>query len=103
MAYNVALSSINPHFEGGGSKAGVKMADKVYDFMKSFLFCFLILVFTRILDQSSLLYTVLQNRTTDFSYGVQKIATFAKFLCRLYTHSAYNDFFQSTVSLIGQS
>ena len=45
---------------------------------------------------------VLQNRNTDFSYGVQKIATFAEFLCDLHTDSAYDDFFQLTVSLIGR-
>ena len=45
---------------------------------------------------------VLQNRNTDLSYGVQKMATFADFLCDLRTDSANDDFFQSTVSLIGR-
>ena len=86
----------------GWDDASISQASGLYHFMNSFLFCFLIHVFNRILEQSSLLYMVLQNRNTDFSYGVQKIATFANFLCDLRTDRAYDDFFQSTVSLIGR-
>ena len=70
--------------------------------MNSFLFSFLIQDFNRILEQLSLFCMVLQNRNTDFNCGVQKTATFADILCDLRTDSAYGDFFQSTVSLIGR-
>ena len=70
--------------------------------MNSFLFCFLVHVFNKILEQSSLLYMVLQNRNTDFSYGCQKISAFGNFLSDLRTDSAYHHFFQSTVSLVGE-
>ena len=80
----------------------ISQACGLYHFMSSLLFCFLIQVFNRVLEQSSLLYMVLQIRNTDFSYGVQKIATFANFPCDLRTDSACNDFFQSTVSLSGR-
>ena len=82
--------------------ASISQASGLYHFMNSFLFCFLVHVFNRILEQSSLLYMVLQDQNTDFSYGVQKIATFANFLCDLRTDRAYDDFFQSTVSLTGR-
>ena len=69
--------------------------------MNSSLFCFLIQVLYKILEQSSLLYIVFQNRNTNFSNGIQKKATFADFLFDLHTDSAYDDLFQSTVSLSG--
>ena len=69
--------------------------------MNSFLFCFLVHILNRILEQSSILYIVLQNRNTDFSYDCQKISAFDKFLSDLLTDSAYHHFFQSTVSLVG--
>ena len=79
----------------------MSQASGLYHFMNSFLFCFLIQVFNRILEQSSLLYMVLHNENTD-SYGVQKTANFVDFLWDLSTDSTYDDFFQSTVSLIGR-
>ena len=69
---------------------------------QAFLFCFLIQIFNRILEQPSLLYIVPQNQNPDFSNGVQKIATFTNFLCDLRTDNACDNFFQSTVSLIGR-
>ena len=70
--------------------------------MNSFLSCFLIHVFNKILEQSSLLYMVLQNLNTDISYGCQKISAFGNFRSGLCTDSAYHHFFQSTVSLVGE-
>ena len=64
----------------GRDDASTAQASYLYHFMNSFLFCFLIQVFNRILEQSSFLYMFLQNRNTDFSYSIQKIATFADFL-----------------------
>jgi len=70
--------------------------------MNSFLFCFLVHVFNKILEQSSILYMVIQNQNTDLSYGCQKISAFGNFLSDLCTDSAYHQFFQSTVSLVGE-
>ena len=70
--------------------------------MNSFLFCFLVHVFNKILEQSSILYMVIQNRNTDLSYGCQKISAFGNFLSDLCTDSAYHQFFQSTVSFVGE-
>ena len=86
----------------GLDDASISQASGLYHFMNSFLFCFLVHVFNRVLEQSSLLYMVLQNRNTDFSYGCQKIPAFGNFLSDLRTDRAYHHFFQSTVSLIGE-
>ena len=70
--------------------------------MNSFLFCFLVHVFNKTLEQSSHLYMVLQYRNKDLSYGCQKISAFGTFLSNLRTDSEYHHFFQSTVSLVGE-
>ena len=87
----------------GWDDASISQASGVYHFMNSFLICFLVHVFTKIVEQSSLLYMVLQNRNTDFSYGCQKISAFGNVLSDfLHTDSEYHHFFQSTVSLVGE-
>ena len=86
----------------GWDDASISQASGLYHFMNSFLFCFLVHVFNKILEQSSLLYMVLQNRNTDFSYGCQKISAFGNFLSYLHADSAYHHFFQSTVFLVGE-
>ena len=53
----------------GWNDASISQASGLYHFMNSFLFCFLVHFFNKTLEQSSLLYMVLQNRNTDFSYG----------------------------------
>ena len=45
---------------------------------------------------------VLQNLNTDLSYGCQKISAFGNSLSDLRTDSAYHQFFQSTVSSVGE-
>ena len=48
--------------------------------LESFLFCFLLELYYKILEQSSILYNILQSRSTDFAYGVSKIKKFVDFL-----------------------
>ena len=64
----------------GWDDASISQASALYHFMNSILFCFLVHMSNRILEQSSLLYMVLQNRNTDFSYGCQKISPFGNFV-----------------------
>ena len=45
----------------GWDDAYISQASGLYHFMDIFLFCFLVHIFNRILEQSSLLYMVLQN------------------------------------------
>ena len=52
-------------------------------YLYSFLFYFLVLIFGKILGQLSVLYDVLQSRSTDFSYGVGMITDFAEFLANM--------------------
>ena len=60
----------------GWDDASKSQASGLYHFMNSFSFCFLVHVFNKILEQSSFLYMVLQNRKTYFSYGCQLLVTF---------------------------
>ena len=67
----------------GWGDASTSQASGLYLFMNSFLFSFLVHIFNRILEKSSLFYMVLQNRNTDFSYVCQKISAFGNFLSDL--------------------
>ena len=60
--------------------ATLTQASGLLQYFNSFLFCFLVFVFGKILSQSSVLYDVLTNRSTDFSYGFGMITNFAEFL-----------------------
>ena len=58
----------------------VSRSDNLLSELESFLFCFLLDLYNRILEKSSILYAILQNRSTDFSYGVKKLRQFVNFL-----------------------
>ena len=58
----------------------VSSSDNLLSDLESFLFCFLLDLYNRILEKSSILYAILQNRSTDFSYGVKKLRQFVNFL-----------------------
>ena len=47
--------------------------DKVsglHGYLTRFLFCFLVLIFQKLFEQSSILYSILQGKDTDFQYGM---------------------------------
>ena len=50
----------------------VSRSDNLLSDLESFLFCFLLDLYNRILEKSSILYAILQNRSLDFSYGVKR-------------------------------
>ena len=82
--------------------ATLTQASGLLQYLNSFLFCFLVFVFGKILGQSSVLYDVLQNRSTDFSYGVGMITNFAEFLTDMRTDEAFHNTFESAVAIVGQ-
>ena len=82
--------------------ATLTQASGLLQYLNSFLFCLLVFVFGKILSQSSVLYDVLQNRSTDFSYGVGMITNFAEFLSDMRTDEAFHNSFESTVAIVGQ-
>ena len=100
--YKVLLDLLERTIESsqGWDDASISQASGLYH--KQLLLCFLIQVSNRILGQSSLLYMALQNQNTHFSHCFQKITTSTEFLFDLHTDSAYDDFSQSTVFLIGR-
>ena len=71
--------------------------------LNGFLFCFLLTVFNTIFDHSSILFNVLQNRTTDFSYGKQNINNFLGFMTSLRTNDAFAETYSQAVSMVGQA
>ena len=58
----------------------VSSSDNLFSDLESFLFCFLLELYNKILKKSSILYAILQNRSTDFSYGAKKLREFVNFL-----------------------
>ena len=79
----------------------LSMSSGLLQHLNGFLFCFLIALFNKILQQSSILYMVLQNRKTDLSYGVRKIVSFLDFLGELRSDKSYNEVFASVVQVAG--
>ena len=63
-------------------------------FLNSFLFCFLVRVFYKIL------YSVLQSTVTDFSYGISRIERFKNFVCSLRTDEDFDKFYQEAVDKV---
>ena len=82
--------------------ATVTQASGLLQYLNSFLFCFLLCLFNKILQHSSILYSILQNRSTDFSLGVGKVKGFATFLTELRSDAAFDELFRVTVEKVGQ-
>ena len=59
----------NPQSWDDGS---LTQASGLLQYLNSFLFCFLIFVFHKIFEQSSILYNMLQDRKFSFSYAVSE-------------------------------
>jgi hypothetical protein len=70
-------------------------------YLNSFLFCFLVSVFYKILEQSSILYCILQDTQTDFNYGVSRIERFKTFVSSLRTDEDFAEFYQEAVDKVG--
>jgi hypothetical protein len=69
-------------------------------YLNSFLFCFSVCVFYKILGQSSILYSVLRGRQTDFNYGMTKIERFKTFVSSLRSET-FDEFYQEAVDKVG--
>ena len=61
----------------------VSSSDNLLSDLLSFLFCFLLEFYKKILKKSPILYAMLQNRSTDLSYGAKKLRVFVNFLTKL--------------------
>jgi len=70
----------------------LSMSSGLLQHLNGFLFCLLIALFNKILQQSSILYMVLQNRKTDLNYGIRKIVSFLDFLGELRSDKSYDEF-----------
>ena len=78
------------------------MSSGLLQHLNGFVFCFLTALFSKLLQQLSILYMVLQNRQTDLSYGIRKIVSFLDFLGDLRSDKSYAEFFASVVQVAGE-
>ncbi len=79
--------------------------DKVsglHGYFTRFQFCFLVLIFQKIFEQSSILYSILQGKDTDFQYGMTRVERFKTFVTSLRTDAKYSEFYDKTVEKVGR-
>ena len=60
----------------------------------------LVLVFQKILEQSSILYSILQDKETDFQYGLARVERFKTNVSSLRTDAKYSDFYDQAVEKV---
>ena len=87
----------NPQSWDDGS---LTQATGLLKYLNSFLFCFLPFVFSKIFEQSSIVFTVLQDRRIEFSYGASKIINFSRYLIDMCNDETFTEIYQSTVDLV---
>ncbi|XP_046858656.1 uncharacterized protein LOC124452108 [Xenia sp. Carnegie-2017] len=75
--------------------------DGLLHYLESFLFCFLLLLYYQILERSAILYDILQNRSTDYAFGMRKIEEFGNFLISLRNETAFEICYYATESKTG--
>ena len=63
----------------------ISQADGLLQYLEKFKFFILIVVFQKIFGQSKILHSILQNKTSDFRLGVEKIGNFV--VCFLHEKS----------------
>ena len=80
----------------------LSMSSGLLQHLNGFLFSFLIALFNKILQQSSVLYMIFQNRKTDLSYGSKMIISFLEFLGEFRSVKSYDEFFASVVQVAGE-
>ena len=61
----------------------VSSSDNLLSDLESILFASCCELYKKILEKSSILYAMLQNRSTDFSYGAKKLRVFVNFLTNI--------------------
>ena len=86
----------------GWDDATLSQASGLLQYLNSFLFCFLTGIFNKILEQTTIRYKVLQNRKTDFSYGVSKVKDFGTFLSDLRSNQGFENIFSFALEIVGQ-
>ncbi|XP_046857097.1 uncharacterized protein LOC124450449 isoform X3 [Xenia sp. Carnegie-2017] len=70
-------------------------------YLNGFLFCFLVHVFQRILEQSSILYSILQDKDADFHYGMSRFERFKAFVASLRNDTEYCQVYDLAVEKVG--
>ncbi|CAB4035403.1 zinc finger MYM-type 1-like, partial [Paramuricea clavata] len=76
----IALTEITDNPQNWSDET-VEKADGLLHSLECFLLCFLLELYFKILQKSSILYDILQDRSVHFSYAVDKMHDFSKHLC----------------------
>jgi hypothetical protein len=61
-------------------------------YLNGFLFCCLVLIFHKILEQSSIFYSILPDKEIDFQYGMTRVERFKILITSLRTDAKYSEF-----------
>ena len=72
----------------------------VLGYLNGFLFCFLVHIFQKILEQS-IVYSILQDKETDFQYGMTRVERFKIFVTSLRTDAKYSEFYDKALEEVG--
>jgi len=96
----LVLESIvdNPQSWDDGS---LTQASDLLQYLNSFLFGFLVFVFNKIFEQSSIVFNMLQDRRIEFTYGASKITHFSRYLNDTCNDETFTETYQCTVDLVG--
>lgn len=73
----------------------------LHGYINGFMFCFLVHVFQKILEQSSIVYTILPDKETDFQYGMTRIERVKTFVNSLRTDAKYSEFYNEAIEKVG--
>ena len=92
MFYITIMISLSKYPIGWGDET-LNKATGLHGYLTGFMFCFLVLVFQKILEQSSILYSILQDKETDFQYGLARVERFKTYVSSLRTDAKYSFYF----------
>ena len=74
-SYDILITALTEIRENpqGWTDETVTKTDGLLHYLESFMFCFLLELYHKILEKSTILYSILQNISIDFAYGIGKI------------------------------
>ena len=97
-----ALTEISENPQGWTDETITNTDGLLHYLYESFIFCFLLELYHKILEKSTILYSTLQNTSADFAYGIRKIKNFVECLNNeLRSDAAFNDCYSAAETKVG--
>ena len=103
-SYDILVSALTEISENpqGWTDETVTKTDGLLHYLESFMFCFLLELYHKILEKSTILYSILQNTSIDFAYGIRKIKNFVECLNNeLRNDAAFHDCYSAAETKVG--